>query len=240
MHLNCPYELSFDVSSGYVIPQIEVHQGMSKCSTCGRRKGKRRCPALLNYICPLCCGESRLKRIQCPSNCAYLQQARSIEVEKRERELQKRSATASTIELEVASYPIREAIVTYTSMRPEFSDEDVLTVLSALEDAVHREMAQGTKVTPKLPERFSELTKAITDNVSVMRSEVGFPHNAALLRAIRALRQEAETVSRHTGEPRSFIKTLRASVKPHSLHDFISQLKSREGEGAQQRIILPR
>lgn len=45
---------------------------MSACLYCHQRKGKRPCPALGGLICSLCCGEHRLVRITCPSDCAYL------------------------------------------------------------------------------------------------------------------------------------------------------------------------
>lgn len=45
---------------------------MSSCAYCHHRKGKRACPALRGLICSLCCGEHRLTRISCPSDCIYL------------------------------------------------------------------------------------------------------------------------------------------------------------------------
>ena len=45
---------------------------MSKCVYCKQRKGKRPCPALGGLICSQCCGEHRLSRIACPSDCVYL------------------------------------------------------------------------------------------------------------------------------------------------------------------------
>jgi hypothetical protein len=45
---------------------------MSACLYCHQRKGKRPCPALGGLICSLCCGEHRLVRIACPSDCSYL------------------------------------------------------------------------------------------------------------------------------------------------------------------------
>ncbi len=45
---------------------------MSTCSYCHQRKGKRPCPALGGLICSLCCGEHRLVRVSCPSDCSYL------------------------------------------------------------------------------------------------------------------------------------------------------------------------
>ena len=49
------------------------------CAICEKRKEKRFCPALHGHICPQCCGEQREVTLDCPSDCAYLQQAREHE-----------------------------------------------------------------------------------------------------------------------------------------------------------------
>jgi len=46
-----------------------------RCPLCGRRRGRRDCPALGERICPVCCGRKRLVEIDCPSDCAWLSQA---------------------------------------------------------------------------------------------------------------------------------------------------------------------
>lgn len=46
--------------------------GSITCPSCGRRKGRRACPALGRPICTVCCGSKRLVEIRCPSDCAYL------------------------------------------------------------------------------------------------------------------------------------------------------------------------
>lgn len=46
------------------------------CPVCGRRKGRRECPALGKAICTLCCGTKRLVEIRCPPACPHLATAR--------------------------------------------------------------------------------------------------------------------------------------------------------------------
>ncbi len=43
-----------------------------KCTQCGKNPAKRFCPALDRNICPVCCGTSRMKTIDCPKDCGYL------------------------------------------------------------------------------------------------------------------------------------------------------------------------
>src|SRR5947207_10006874 len=49
------------------------------CPICNRRKEKRFCPAVHEWICAQCCGEQREVTLDCPSDCPYLQQAREHE-----------------------------------------------------------------------------------------------------------------------------------------------------------------
>jgi hypothetical protein len=46
------------------------------CPLCEQRKAKRRCPALGQTICSICCGTKRRVEISCPSDCRYLTAAR--------------------------------------------------------------------------------------------------------------------------------------------------------------------
>lgn len=48
-----------------------------KCSLCGRRRGRRACPALGESICAACCGTKRLVEINCTPECSYLRSSQS-------------------------------------------------------------------------------------------------------------------------------------------------------------------
>ncbi len=45
---------------------------MPLCVYCSKRAGKRSCPALGGWICPICCGQHRGIAINCPISCKYL------------------------------------------------------------------------------------------------------------------------------------------------------------------------
>ncbi len=49
------------------------------CTICEKRKEKRFCLAVHGKICAQCCGEQREVTLDCPRECAYLQQAREHE-----------------------------------------------------------------------------------------------------------------------------------------------------------------
>ena len=45
---------------------------MAKCWFCKTKKGKRYCAPIDNLLCPICCGENRLKKIDCIETCRHL------------------------------------------------------------------------------------------------------------------------------------------------------------------------
>lgn len=48
---------------------------MAKCGICSKKKGKRYCLPIDNVICPVCCAESRGRKIDCNEDCRYLEGA---------------------------------------------------------------------------------------------------------------------------------------------------------------------
>jgi hypothetical protein len=46
------------------------------CKLCQKKRARRHCPGVDGEICPTCCGTERENTIDCPSECAYLQEAR--------------------------------------------------------------------------------------------------------------------------------------------------------------------
>lgn len=46
---------------------------MAKCWLCSTKKGKRYCSPLDKVICPICCAENRLAKINCNEDCRYLE-----------------------------------------------------------------------------------------------------------------------------------------------------------------------
>jgi len=53
---------------------------MAKCNLCNKRKGKRFCKGLRQWICAECCGEKRFNLINCPDDCVYLEQAKEYSI----------------------------------------------------------------------------------------------------------------------------------------------------------------
>lgn len=49
---------------------------MAKCGLCSTKKGKRYCSPLDKVICPICCAENRMVKIDCNEECRYLEGAK--------------------------------------------------------------------------------------------------------------------------------------------------------------------
>ena len=46
---------------------------MAKCWFCKTKKAKRYCSPIENLLCPICCGENRMKKVDCNADCRYLE-----------------------------------------------------------------------------------------------------------------------------------------------------------------------
>lgn len=62
---------------------------MAKCYFCKTKKGKRYCSPIENILCPTCCGENRLKKINCVEECRYLGGVAFQKVREEEKEFSK-------------------------------------------------------------------------------------------------------------------------------------------------------
>lgn len=110
---------------------------MAKCSHCRERKAKRRCPALGNDLCPLCCGLLREKKIHCPSRCPFLirhkpyQEKRVIEKKQIFSEDILQDERLGWLALNIEA-PLKE----YGEKSPAFSDRDAILALEYAKEKV--------------------------------------------------------------------------------------------------------
>lgn len=116
---------------------------MSTCVYCHERKGKRPCPALAGetdgVICSQCCGEHRVLRIACPSDCVYLdansayQQKRAGERFALARREFYRELVASGGDKAAALFNLIEGIAfSYFQGRRDGQDAEVIAAIQAL------------------------------------------------------------------------------------------------------------
>jgi len=116
-----------------------------KCVVCGKRKGKRPCPAKDGSICPPCCGEKRVLEINCPETCEYLKAGRehaSAEFSRRLRSQdparQEKSRRILTENQDVVAH-LEYTIAQQRLLSRDLSDDDVAQAVNILLDAYRTE-----------------------------------------------------------------------------------------------------
>ena len=109
------------------------------CAICSTRKEKRFCPAVHGKICPQCCGREREVSLDCPSECAYLQQTRREELPRRLAEVEQEALLPQVQVREQFLYQREPLLVglSYALAQAgradrELRDRDLLAALTAL------------------------------------------------------------------------------------------------------------
>jgi hypothetical protein len=215
------------------------------CSICEKRKEKRFCPAVHGRICPQCCGEQREVTLDCPSECAYLQQARAHEKPRSIEELEQ-NALFPKVEISDQFLYEQEQLVlglSYALARSarasrEVRDSDLLAGLTAV--ARSYEMLASSGLHYDVP--IANLAhQAIADEIQKMIKEyreaehknLGYTRlrDSDVLRALVFLVRMG--LMRSSGRPRSraFVEFLFAQ--------FPEQTRAVAAAGEGSRIIVP-
>ncbi|MFN4179245.1 MAG: hypothetical protein ACK4I8_02940 [Armatimonadota bacterium] len=199
---------------------------MAICVLCRQRKGKRFCPAVYNVICPTCCGTHRLKKLNCPSACPYLRQAKALEMAKKESEWAQKGSERAEIEQRLTAFAVEEAISTFSAEHPDLTDAEAISALQAVQDAVEREVISGIPQEPNVDGRAKELALQILKNAQTMRQRIGIPHNVLLARVARLLVQRATLLSQRTQDGRGYLRAVRVDIQPNSLEQLLERLSA--------------
>lgn len=112
-----------------------------KCLLCGRRKGKRFCPAKNALICPQCCAEKRVIEVACPRDCTYLRSGISYQSERKLNEqfgsdgdVHLKMRVLETIqELNWAVFLLEEEVVRFSLELRSLRDEQILEGVQLLQ-----------------------------------------------------------------------------------------------------------
>jgi len=112
---------------------------MDKCSRCRERKAKRRCPALGNDLCPLCCGILREKKIHCPADCSFLIKHKPYQEQK---VIEKRPAFSAEIlrdeRLNWLTLNIEAPLKEYGERDPAFADRNAILALEYAKEKMEK------------------------------------------------------------------------------------------------------
>lgn len=216
------------------------------CPICHLRKEKRFCPAVHGRICAQCCGEQREVTLDCPSDCAYLIQAREHE---KPRSPDQIDPAGLFLQVEVSDQFMYEhehllmgltyALANAARSDRTLNDQDLIAALSVLATTYERRVNSGLHYEPPLT---SESRRRAAAEVETMVKEyreaevkhVGYSNlrESDVLRALVFLLRLGH--GRTSGRPKS-----RAFVE-----FLFAQFPERESavvtpQEAGSRIILP-
>lgn len=209
---------------------------MSKCVYCRARKGKRPCPALDGLICSQCCGEHRMTRIACPSDCVYLdanteyQQKRIGErFAQARRELYKDLFDAGGEQAAALFNLIEVVSFSYFMSRRDGVDGDVLGAIQSLRRSVsplHIPPAPESVFAEKLKKEYDAFVKA--DSARKLDSQT----------TMEVLDRALTFVTEFSGgglHSQRFLSGLSGYIRTH--HPAIAEQLARQEESG--RIVLP-
>lgn len=185
------------------------------CPSCGRRKGRRDCPALRASICTICCGTKRLVEIPCPDTCSHLLSAREhpAAVVKRQQE-EDVAVLVSTIrhltERQQQLFFLVHSVI--ARHKPEgfgrLVDEDVAqsaaAVAATLETASRGVLYEHTPAS--LPAQ--RLAREITAMLAELRAQGGKIYDGEVAIAVRAIERGARDAQQPGAADTAYISRL--------------------------------
>lgn len=185
------------------------------CPSCGRRRGRRSCPALGREICAVCCGTKRLAEIACPPDCRYLSSARRhpAAVVQRRREREARFLAAVVDGLTEPQYQLF-LLTQMTVARfapgaiPALVDRDVAEAARALADTAET-AARGIiyeHQTASLPAQ--RLLTELRSTLDSLRQGGRGPRESDVTLALRAAERAAATAEAELGGARAYLELL--------------------------------
>jgi len=151
---------------------------MAKCSKCKRRKGKRHCVALGDYLCSLCCGLLREKEIHCPQSCTFLKKHRPYQeqriIKKKQVSFPKGLSPEEDIlndeRMAWLAIHIEAPLKEYAEKKEAFTDREALLSLEYAREKIEKD--KGLLFIPEEKSKpKNEIGEAIFQNIERCRYE---------------------------------------------------------------------
>lgn len=152
-----------------------------KCVLCGKRKGKRFCPAKNTYICAQCCGEKRVVEINCPPGCVYLTSGQGYQSAKKyvaqlyreEDPARRRRLYENSRRWAQLLYELEETIVHFAAGLRSFPDQNVLEAVRLLQETYKTEEKGLIYEHPSPNPLVQRLLRELRQRLEAKRAEVG-------------------------------------------------------------------
>ncbi len=196
---------------------------MAKCSKCKKRKGKRYCVALGNYLCSLCCGLLREKKIHCPQNCSFLTKHRPYQekriIEKKQTSVIKKISSEEDIlndeRMAWLAFHIEAPLYEFAKKRESFSDKEALLSLEYAREKIDK----GKKLLSSPQEEIkqkNEIGEAIYQRIEncryekriILPGEMGIFKNEEKLKCLERVMLTVRSLAKGNFEGRNYIQQL--------------------------------
>ena len=185
------------------------------CPLCGKRKGKRVCPARRATICSQCCGAKRVVEIDCPSDCVYLTGAhapgwegRAADRERDQRRLGPHVGRLTQRQLQLVLLSLA-GINGIRGRRADLEDTLVLEAVVALRKTVDTRARGVLYEHPPDDARAQELVRDLAGIFEVQDADgaVRRPSDRDLAAALRGLEGAVAATIREREGPHAFLDT---------------------------------
>jgi len=173
-------------TAGIAYNQESGEEGPVACAICEQRKEKRVCLALPGRICPVCCGEQREFRLECPADCPWLQQARRSERPRTAEDLAGEELFREVVlpagfryEHEPLVAGLLFAVARTAATHGDWHDGEVIAALTAVARDLERRRRSGIiyaepSPNPALEVLRAELERMVADYRKVEEQNQGF------------------------------------------------------------------
>jgi len=207
------------------------------CSTCGKRRAERFCPAKGERICSVCCATEREVRLDCPVDCPYLIAAHRYEEEHRQplapSELPFASVQLSPDLLyknEAFLSGLGYALLRFAADRRELADGDILATLEALAET-YRTLVSGIyyEKLPSAPlanELYAAVASFIQDYKKQESSQRGFTSlkDSEVFQSLVYLARVGRVSTNGRPRARIFLEMLRQQYPQRELQPQVSRI----------------
>jgi len=173
---------------------------MAKCTVCKSKKGKRNCPALVDVICPQCCGSNKMKEIDCPSDCFYLGKSKKYFSERQDSKKVKdfdREMKSIIGDEETYTDILQniEAIISNIYVeRGNICDRDVKTALEYLMEMGKAQLDLPSKFLTDLPPNVQTIVDEVSD---ILEFRESFGKKEDLITRLKCIYRVLDSVETH-------------------------------------------
>ena len=196
---------------------------MAKCSKCKKRKGKRYCIALGDYLCSLCCGLLREKEIHCPQNCSFLTKHRPYQekriIEKEQTSVIKKTSPEEDIlndeRMAWLVFHIEAPLHEFAEKRESFSDKEALLSLEYAREKIDKDKKLLVSPQEEMKPR-DEIGEAIYQRIEncryekriILPGEMGIFKNEEKLKCLERVMLTVRSLAKGNFEGRNYIQQL--------------------------------